>query len=58
MAIFWNAFSFMPGNWAMTSPLATVTTPLASVVAASANGVATAMIATAAAATARMIFFT
>ncbi len=37
MAIFWNAFSFMPGNWAMISPLATLTTPLASVVAASAE---------------------
>ena len=34
MAIVWNAFSFMPGNWAMISALATVTTPLASVVAA------------------------
>ena len=34
MAIVWNAFSFMSGNWAMISALATVTTPLASVVAA------------------------
>ena len=34
MAIVWNAFSFMFGNWAMISALATVTTPLASVVAA------------------------
>ena len=40
MAIVWNAFSFMPGNWAMISPLETVTTPLASVVAALANGTA------------------
>jgi hypothetical protein len=36
----WNAVSFMPGNWAMISPLETVTTPLASVVAALANGMA------------------
>jgi hypothetical protein len=34
MAIVWKAFSFMPGNWAMISPLLTVTTPLASVLAA------------------------
>ena len=34
MAIVWKAFSFMLGNWAMISPLLTVTTPLASVVAA------------------------
>src|SRR5262245_24926832 len=34
---FWNADSFMPGNWAMISPLETVTTPLASVLAAMAG---------------------
>src|SRR5262245_31151052 len=34
MAIVWKALSFRPGNWAMISPLLTVTTPLASVVAA------------------------
>ena len=46
MAIVWNAFSFMLGNWAMISPLETVTTPLASVVAALANGTAIAASAT------------